>query len=409
MAIMTTNLLSERWTDLDSAELRLLLDERVGGPGQYQGRSDNPNVLYLPLAGTSCRVSLVFRAGKHAGKIVAIEPGPAFDAAEWGQIAEEIDKSIVAGPMKVGREFSFSGFRVPGSWKGERSSMQILPPPSDAPRAPVEIAEHPFILEFPMRTCGAWRITNHRRICEHRKLTLLLNVLLAGRVSLQSQRTQHFWANVSDNGYPASKWVQQSFFAKLGETVRDELSPPAAERLEEVDPEEYYTSVGYDGRGLCVPADLDEAICRYLALSPYNRTRFDRASFWMNMYSLQWNISVSVSFAALVSSVESLTGRGEIHRFSCPGCDEDFQHEVPGATERFRTFFETYAPGVALRKRRTDMYSLRSGILHGSTLMQLDEDLAFGWDPPSLNERELHEELSALTRVALRNWLRSPG
>ena len=52
------------------------------------------------------------------------------------------------------------------------------------------------------------------------------------------------------------------------------------------------------------------------------------------------------------------------------------------------------------------MYSLRSGILHGSELMQLDQDLAFGWDPPWSDERELYEDLWGLTRVALRNWLK---
>jgi hypothetical protein len=54
------------------------------------------------------------------------------------------------------------------------------------------------------------------------------------------------------------------------------------------------------------------------------------------------------------------------------------------------------------------MYSLRSGILHGSGLMQLDQDLAFGWDPAWWNERELHDELWGLTRVAVRSWLKNP-
>jgi hypothetical protein len=38
--------------------------------------------------------------------------------------------------------------------------------------------------------------------------------------------------------------------------------------------------------------------------------------------------------------------------------------------------------------------------------MQLDEDLAFGWDPPWQDEQELNRELWGLTRVALRNWLK---
>src|ERR1700674_1453166 len=57
---------------------------------------------------------------------------------------------FINGPQKVGREFSFNTFRVGGWWRGERSGVQILPPPEGAPRAPVEIADHPFILEFPI-------------------------------------------------------------------------------------------------------------------------------------------------------------------------------------------------------------------------------------------------------------------
>jgi hypothetical protein len=54
------------------------------------------------------------------------------------------------------------------------------------------------------------------------------------------------------------------------------------------------------------------------------------------------------------------------------------------------------------------MYALRSSILHGSDLMQIDQDLAFGLDAPDWNEYELHSELWSITRLALRNWLKNP-
>jgi len=47
-------------------------------------------------------------------------------------------------------------------------------------------------------------------------------------------------------------------------------------------------------------------------------------------------------------------------------------------------------------------------ILHGSELMTIDQDVAFGWDPPWWNEHEMHEELWTVTRTAARNWLRNP-
>jgi hypothetical protein len=400
-----TNLLSKTWETFDSFELRLLLDKHIGGPGQYDGRVENPEKFYLPLAREACRVVLTFRDRK----IVSIEPGPAFDAGEWDRISREITASILDGTKQVGREYSFSGFRVEGSWRGNRSGVQILPPPKGAPRAEIELAEHPFILEFPVAASDFWNLTNHRRLREHRRLTLLLNVLLTGRTSLPPRQASHFWACVSHEGpTPEIKWLREWFYGELNAIIIDELSQPSGEQIAMVEPELYHTEVGYDGKGLRVPADLDESICLYLQLTAANQVKFDRAAFWMDMASRQWTISVSSSFASLVTAVESLTDRGATHRVYCEECKAYCQHEVPGATERFRAFFETFAPEASLRKRRSQMYELRSGILHGSRLMELDRDLAYGWDPPGWDERELHKELWSLTRLALRNWLKNP-
>ena len=140
-----------------------------------------------------------------------------------------------------------------------------------------------------------------------------------------------------------------------------------------------------------------------------NRAKFNRATFWMDMASRQWDISVSVSFAALVSAIESLTEHGARHQFNCPTCHLHAEHEVPGTIRRFKDFLNTYASGPALAKQRDDMYTLRSRILHGSELMQLDQDFYSGWDPPGWNEKELNDELWGLTRVVLRNWLKNPS
>ena len=400
------NLLSDRWKEVDSYELRLLLEKHFGGPGQYDGRLENPNKFYLPLAREKCQIALTYRDER----IVAIEPGAAFDGDKWNRSSKEIEESLLDGPAKVGREYSFSSYRVRGSWRGARSGVQILPPPDNAPRAPVEMAEHPFILEFPIKSSDHWPLTNYRRIRAHRRLTRLLNLLLAGSTSVAPPAFKHFWAtDTSPAGRPESKWVQRAFFADLGPPVVDELSSSASEKLEELEPGAYFTEVGHDGRGLCLPADLDDLICSYSSLNERNRDKFDRAAFWMDMASCQWGDLASSSFAFLVTACESLTERGSIHRVYCEQCKGDSTHEVPGATESFRAFFETFAPGASLRKRRTQMYALRSGILHGNELMLLDQNRVFGWDPPGSNQTDLHRELWSLTRMAARNWLKSPN
>ena len=76
--------------------------------------------------------------------------------------------------------------------------------------------------------------------------------------------------------------ASEIFFAKLDKIVDDELSPPSDERLEEVEPEEYYAKVGHDGKGLRVPADLDQSICSYMALSGENvRSSIGLSSGWI--------------------------------------------------------------------------------------------------------------------------------
>src|SRR5205807_2253811 len=120
--------------NLDSVELRILLHEMIGGTGQSDDLSRaKPRNFYLPLAGPSCRVALKF------------------------------NEQSITGGTKVGRDYSFSGRRVKGSWRGEHSGVQILPPPADAPSAPLEQADHPFILEFPLMVSSVDALTNYRR------------------------------------------------------------------------------------------------------------------------------------------------------------------------------------------------------------------------------------------------------
>jgi hypothetical protein len=97
-----TNLLKATWSKVDPSEIRFILFERIGSPGQYRDRANNPGKFYLPLADSTCRVELTFTEDK---KLVAIEPGPAFDASQWDQIVHDIESN---GPIKVGRDCSFS-------------------------------------------------------------------------------------------------------------------------------------------------------------------------------------------------------------------------------------------------------------------------------------------------------------
>jgi hypothetical protein len=379
---MTTNILPAGWSNFDSGELRYILFERIGRPGQYDG--PDTDQFYLPLAREACQLKLLFSGGK---QLVAIEPGPAFDADKWAQVVLDVECTC---RRKFGRDVSFSSYRVSGSWRGISSGVQILPPPEDAPRPPVETAEHPFILEFPLIASDHWSVTNYRRRREHRKLTFLLNILLLGRTTHATSRPRHFWALVPGKATDV-QWVQQFYFGDIGEVVRDELAPPDTELLEEIDPEIYYTMVGHDGRSLRVPADLDDSICLYAERCKVKtyRDKFDIAAFWMDMASRQWEQSLSASFTSLVIACEAL---GE--RTSKP-------------ETRFKDFLERYTPGSSFESRRQEMYRLRNAIIHGSDLMEMDHDADHSWGPPERSQEDLLSELWGLTRIAVRNWIKS--
>ena len=114
----STNLLKPEWAEIDSADLRLLLESRIGSPGQYTGESGD-NRLFLPLFGT-CRVILQF----DGNRVSSIERGKKFDKGEWATVSAEIDALRATRPDKFGKDFAFSSYHVGGWWRGARSCVR---------------------------------------------------------------------------------------------------------------------------------------------------------------------------------------------------------------------------------------------------------------------------------------------
>jgi len=348
---------------------------------------------------------------QYEGKEVAsVARGAACTRDEWSQLPAVFADVLLKGTPRIGRETSFCYLRVDAHWTGPDSRVQILPPVDTWPKAPQEYAEHPFVLEFPVLESSSWSVTNHRRIREHRRLTLLLNLLLATRTNAQLNRAEGLWAldPSSSGGDLRAKWLQRGFLEPIGQIIQQDLTPCRGPGLEEIDAAAYYEKVlGIDGKPLRVPTDLDRSITVYGALTADTRRILDRSLYWLDIAARQ--PSWSASFTALVTAVESLTTRGAQHQLHCPICNRQVHHESPGPTERFRAFFETYAPGEGLRKDRTLMYEMRSRIVHGGDVMEIDFDPSHFWTPPDWSEREVARELWRVTRVALRNWLRTHG
>lgn len=401
---MNDELFRPVWKDIDPTEMRIVLGDRFGFPGQFDG---DRMTLHLPLAREACKVRVRYEG--HA--IVSVAPGSALTEPEWSETAREIDALLSTDATLFGREYSFSSFKVTGSWRGAGSGVQILPPHPEAPQPFIETGDHPFILELPVVEAASANVTKYRLARDHRRLTRLLNVLLVGHTTSQGRNGEGCWVQLHGEGEDPIKivWGVPGFYAKLGGApLITSPSPAGSQRIEEVDPETYY-DIGHDGRPLPVAADLDEQIVTYRALTPGDRARFNRAAFWLDVSSRSWSFSVSSYFAALVSAIEALTERGETHSVHCDQCGRARTHDEPGATKLFRDFLETYAPGITRKAQRDEMYKLRSDLLHGTEIMHLDQELSlgFGMVPPFWREYDLFRDLSAVARVALRTWLKT--
>jgi hypothetical protein len=405
----TGNLFRKTWGNLDSHELKLLFNEKIGGNGQVDGDITEDAPFYLPMADDTCQIEIRFKNKK----INSILPGKGFDKEKWVEISKLIDELISSGQKKVGRQISFSAKPVNGYWYGANSNIQIYPPPQNALMPNELIAENPFVLEFPFVRCGINRIDSYRLRREHRRYTSALNVILFSQIQFHGMRQKKFWAQLwpqdASNGGVEYRWVQSGYFTDIGAIVADKHSVGFEQPIKMFTSSEYYLPQTFRGDWLTVPDNLDELLCLYQKLSFDDKEKFDRAAYWFYLAARQWEMSASASFVSLVSAIEAFVGRGKIHTLKCPKCNKNFDHEVPGAIQRFKDFLEKYAPGSGLNKQRNEMYALRSKIAHGSGLLMLDSEHYSRWDPASESERNLQSDLWSVTKMAMLNWLKHSG
>ena len=111
---ITGDLFLKTWENLDSNELRLLFNEKIGGTGQVNGGINENAPFYLPMADDTCQIILKFKKKK----INSISPGKSFNEKSWVEISQLIDGLVNGGQSKVGRQISFSTKRVDGYWRG---------------------------------------------------------------------------------------------------------------------------------------------------------------------------------------------------------------------------------------------------------------------------------------------------
>ena len=262
---VTGNLFLKTWENLDSNELRLLFNEKIGGAGQVNGGITEGAPFYLPMADDTCQIILKFKEKK----IHSITQGKAFDGKIWSEISKQIDDLVNGGQSKVGRQISFSTKPVDGYWRGSNSNIQICPPPQHAPMPNELYAENPFVLEFPLKQCGIDRIDNYRLSREHRRYIRVLNVILLSHIQFLGMRQKKYWAQLwpqdGSKGGIEHRWVQNAYFTDIGEVVRDDHSFCSEQHAKVFNSSEYYLPQTFHGDFLSVPDNLGSGPIKSLA------------------------------------------------------------------------------------------------------------------------------------------------
>jgi hypothetical protein len=397
---MPDNLLSQLDAPgLDHYELLTLMGFHWRGSCTTEDNS----VLY------PCTESYVVKIRTKNDQIVSIEPGTGYSDAALASLKEKVRTTLIESSGSVIRaDILFSSKPVKGSFRATKDRLQIYPPPENAPRPGVLSADHPFILEFPLKSSSDGFVTNNRAMRRALELTWTLNALLRTSITRIGPRAQHIWGLIETAQLQAPaqqnvKWVQQYYAIDNLPIQYANFSPPTSDQIRVIRHDEYYDSPFIMTDDLVLPDSISLLLDKAEGLDLLERRRFIRAVRWMYAATPLHFHLISSCYIALVSAVEALMPDAE-RQENCPTCHKD---RSPGPTQRFQNFVESYAPASdPEEKNRKRLYRIRSDLAHGCDLLRFD---SAPWDwslnTTSETEREAFDQLFRIVRKVIVNWL----
>ena len=285
-------------TTVDRSELEQLLVNHFRSARQVQ-----ENEVVYPSEEPGYSMKLIY----DKKDLVEIVAGPKLTRDDVETIRRRIEEELlVDAGVGVCTRVLFSHVPVDGCFR-YRDSYQILPVPSDAPKPPVLIAEHPFLLEFKFPSSPNVMIRQLRQAVRQREIELLLNGLSEGSIRALGARVRYHWVLISDlDQQDFETDYRQEMYSCPGilpesdrfSTIED------VSRMREVDSQEYYTRLGVDpSHTLQLPSNFRGLLDRFYGLSPQDQDRFIRSCYWFQHADIVDSYSRSASFGALISAI----------------------------------------------------------------------------------------------------------
>jgi hypothetical protein len=345
------------------------------------------------------------------GQIHQVTQGQSLPDAVLQQLLEDVDADLKNDEIvEYGRSFLFASRPVRGGLRFQAATMQIIPPPDNAPRSNALTAEHPFVLEHPIRAYRTPELRFRRLYKNAAEWAWILNVFVNGSIRIQGIRPRQMWATRPLQIEEPPFWATELYVVPGFEGVAPHLTEFHGPMAASIAPEIYYGDPRTQMEGgmsldeFSFPSDLDAMVRAFLGLGAEQRRRFLRSAASIYLARGLWDVSISSSFLACVQAIETLVDRAPEKK--CAACGRD---TAPGPTRLFRELLDRYKGDAHWPKKvLNEIYAERSALAHGRYLFQMDEapwsaGMATGLS--SWGENEVFSPALSLAKTVLRNWL----
>lgn len=338
--------------------------------------------------------------------LVEIVAGKGWKGSDLSIVQEKIQKELLSSTEdQIGRQVFFTAVPTTNSYR-YKDSFQIVPVPSEAPRPPCVVGDHPFWLEFRYPVSTNSMISGTRRSIIVKEFELLLSILLVYPVKTVGINARHHWVVDRYEGNDlVTAFKQEMYTWKMERMDEHEYTPSDAyQTLDKLPAQEYFAIQSIaTGQVLSLPDNFETLCDRFFALPEKERARFLRACFWYQHANLVWHYSQSAMFTALASAIETLMP-GQKGQKYCESCKRPLG---PSLSQQFVTFVEKMVPDSAVSaNERRKFYAIRSKLSHGGALFERDlTGFGLTFSPGPIEEWSDTRTMRQITRVSLISWL----
>lgn len=161
----------------------------------------------------------------HHGQITKVVAGDSLSGQELDELLDQVDADLMDNRIaEYGRDILFAPRPVAGGFRFSSLPMQILPPPAEAPRTPQVMADHPFVLEYPIRAYRTSELRHRRRYKNAVEWAWVLNALLHGSIKYSGLRPKQMWAIKGGDFESPCFWAQEFYIVPGHRAYTDVLS-----------------------------------------------------------------------------------------------------------------------------------------------------------------------------------------